>query len=169
MKNFIKFLIETNDIVPYDFPQVKGPDHRSHPLSHFLNFVKNEIPYAGEDYSTHKEIRHHLNAQLERLLGEDPSHFNKFYRELKTDEEGKPKEADLFDVLYHLTKKAKNAAYMERKKKDPSMSTYDSEEIHESGDEIRKHLEKEAERALVRAAKRNPELKGKDSLMDIKV
>jgi hypothetical protein len=171
MKNFIKFLLEANDIVPYAYPQVKGPHHKTHPVGQFLQFIHDELPHAGDEYSIDNQIREHMGGHIKRILGDDPTHFTNFYKGLTTDEEGNNKEADLYDVLYDIGRQAKDSVFADMKKKSgrSGVSEFDFGEIHDRTDSIRKHLEKEAERAIVRTAKTNPKFKHIDSLMDIKI
>jgi hypothetical protein len=170
MKNFVEFLLEANEIVPFVFPQAKAPHHKHHPVGQFLQFLHSELPYAGDAYSSHDEAKEHMEKHINTLLGEDPSHFNQFYKNLTTDEEGNRKEADLHDVLAHLTHRTKKSmAENARKQNRGSLSEYDMEEINDSTGEIRRHLETEAQRVIARAAKRNPKLRHFDSLMDVKI
>jgi hypothetical protein len=60
-------------------------------------------------------------------------------------------------------------ADMKKKSGRSGVSEFDFGEIHDRTDSIRKHLEKEAERAIVRTARTNPKFKHIDSLMDIKI
>jgi hypothetical protein len=170
MKNFVKFLLEANDIVPYAYPKAKAPHHKHHPVGQFLQFLHSELPYAGDEYGSHDDARAHMAKHIDTLLSDDPTHFNEFYKNLTTDEEGNRKQADLYDVLSHLTHRTrKSMSDAVRKQNRGQLSSYDIEEINDSTNQIRKHLDTEGQRMIARAAKRNPKLRHFDSLMDVKI
>mgnify|MGYP003650981575 CR=1 FL=1 len=164
MKTFKQYLLEANEIVPFDYKdkQPKVNDHRDHVLGQFLNFVQNELPHAGEDdFDSNGEFKKHLSGSISTILGDDPQHFGALHKQLTTDEEGKPKEADLFDALQHITKQTSDTL-LKAKGKNISDSDYDS--IIASRKTIQDHLDKQADANIKRAKKPNM-----DSLLDIKI
>jgi hypothetical protein len=164
MKTFKQYLREANDIVPFDYKdkQPKANDHRDHVLGQFLNFVQNELPHAGEDdLDANAEFKKHLKGSISTILSDDPQHFGSLHKRLTTDEFGKPKEADLFDALQHITKNTSDALL---KSKGQNISDSDYDSIIASRTTIQKHLDQQSDTNIKRAKKPNM-----DSLLDIKI
>ena len=160
MKTFKQYLLEENDIVPFDYkdkqPRVK--DHRDHVLGQFLHFIKSELPHVkGDDTGIHGEFKKHLDGSISKILSDDSQHFGDLHKNLTT-QYGAP---DLYDALQHITKSTRDSLI---KEKGSSISERDYDSIADANENIRKHIDRQADINLKKAKKPNM-----GTLLDIKI
>lgn len=145
MLRFKEYLLEANEIVPFEYKDIQPDkrDHRDHVMGQFLSFVKQRVPQVK---GVNPSILGHFHKHLDLLLGEDPTHFTELHKSLTT-EDGQTQRADLDDVVRSLTRRA-----MESHLSDLNNSkTYTPEKDDEataSRDVLNKHIFTMAELAL---------------------
>lgn len=160
MKTFKQYLLEENDIVPFNYrdKQPKINDHRDHVLGQFLHFINTELPnIKGNDTGIHGEFKKHLGGSISKILGDDSQHFGELHKNLTT-RYGEP---DLYDALQHITKSTRDSLIKER---GSSISEKDYDAIADANENIRKHIDTQADINLKKAKKPNM-----GTLLDIKI
>jgi hypothetical protein len=152
---FKEYLLEANEIVPFGYKDIQPDkrDHRDHVLGQFLHFIKSELPnIKGDDAGIHGEFKKHLDESISKILGDDSQYFGELHKTLTT-RYGAP---DLYDALQHITKSTRDSLI---KKRGSSISERDYDSIADTNENIRKHIDKQADINLK---------KGKQ-LIDIKI
>lgn len=168
-------MLEANDIVlatpkNIELPKPAAPDHRNHPMGQFLSFIKSEIPNVeGYDDDVEKIYREELHKHIDSLLGDDPSHFTALHTDLTTDDmTGDKQQADLYDVLQRVTRKAGENANR-RYSKEIMGRGIDSDDLRDVTTRFREHMDTRAGQLIRGRARNNPKLRMIDSLTDIKI
>ena len=115
MLRFKEYLLEANEIVPFDYKNIEQPrtDHRDHVMGQFFSFLKKGIPHLKD---VDPGFLKHFHSHLDLMLGEDPKHFTALHKELTTDDDGQPQRADLFDAMQSLSRRTMNSHINELKK-----------------------------------------------------
>ena len=81
------------------------------------------------------------------MLGDNPTHFTDFYKELSTDDEGNTQKIDLEDAVRSLTRRAMNS-HLDELKKNKKYSASEFENTSDSRQVLHDHIFKIAEAAL---------------------
>jgi len=174
MRRFIKFLAEANElsiVPPTQISHGEGiPEHHRHPMGQFLQLVRSEIPYVDIDnLDEHRIYGEELGKEIDSLLDKDPAKFNSTHKYLTTDSfDGTRKEADLWDVLAHVTNQAARRTD-DRYKREVYGGGLESEELSDMVKRFRTHMDERAEKIIKAQTRRNPKWNHIESLTDIKI
>ena len=155
-------LLETNEIVPFEYKDIEPAktDHRDHVMGQFFSFIKKGIPHLeGVDTG----LLTHFHNHLDLMLSDDPKYFTELHKTLTTDDNGKPKKADLYDAMSTVTRRAMESHLSELQQN--KQYTEDKDDIAtQSRTKLGNHILKMSELALKKRKKGDAE-----SLFDIEI
>ena len=161
MLRFKEYLLEANEIVPFGYKDIQPDkrDHRDHVMGQLFSFIKANVPHLR---NVEPGLLNHFHKHLDLMLGDNPTHFTEFYKELSTDDEGNTQKIDLEDAVRSLTRRAMNS-HLDELKKNKKYSDSSFENATDSRVVLHRHIFKIAEAAL--ATRKD----GPDTLSDIVV
>lgn len=155
MLRFKEYLLEANEIIPFEYKDIQPDkrDHRDHVMGQLFSFIKANTAHLN---NVEPGLLNHFHKHLDLMLGDNPTHFTEFHKELTTDDEGNPQKTDLDIAVRSLTKRAMNS-HLDELKKNKKYSASEFENTSDSRQVLHNHIFKIAEAALATRKPGGPE------------